>query len=453
LRLAARAVRLTNSRLIGEMGMANSLRDRLREIEEEKDRWFRDRSAQAARLKQDLEYAGREAWNAATRAGVDLQARTTQELRALGERIVEARTRAAGGPRSSATPRSDAQPVTKPPAARGNTQAPRQSKPQATHDRLREAALQADTAFRAAANVLTFGGIDHFAAGMDALLEPGGVEGWRQRYDANMAGENARNRYDASHRAIAQATGQVGGTAMGLGLVGPARGAVAMAPRLPGAATLSSREAAGLLTAGAATGLGMQAASDIATGQRSTMGDNAGAALGGVAGAAALPFGPGRAGAVDGWMTSAAQDLFNGRPLSLDRAGESAVAGNALGGLAARFGTDASNSLSSRAKGRLGEFMGDVRSTVNGQRREWAPKSRDYLPDRSYWYPDGRSGLTRFEDKFGYSAELSPDQMRAQLVLGPDFQLYHFTPDDVGRLLSVPASATAPHMIDDRTRR
>jgi hypothetical protein len=318
---------------------------------------------------------------------------------------------------------------------------------------LREAALQADTAVRAAANTLTFGGADHFAAGMDALFEPGGIEGWRGRYAGNLAEENARNRYDASHRQVAQTIGQIGGTALGLAFVGPARGAVAVAPRLPGAATLSGRELAGLLTGGAATGLGMQAVSDIAGARRSTMGDKAGAALGGAAGAAALPLGPGRAGAVDGWVTSTAQDMFNGRPLSFGRAGESAIAGSALGGLTASLGANVSNGLSSGARGRLGEFMGDVRSTVNGQRREWAPKSRDYLPDGRYWYPDGRNGSMRFEDKFGYGAELSPNQTRAQFVLGPDFQLYHFTPDDVGRLLSAPASATVPHMIDDRARR
>lgn len=432
--------------------MASSLRDRLREIEDEKERWFRDRAVQAARLKQDLEHAGQEAWNAATRAGVDLQARTTQELRALGERVTAARRRDGGRHPPAAQP-TGVQAGAKPPVAMVKSQAQRQPNQHPTEEGLREAALQADTAIRAAANVLTFGGADHVAAGMDALLEPGGIGGWRQRYDANIAEENARNGYDALHRPIAQATGQVGGTAMGLGLFGPARGAVAMAPRLPGAATLSGREAAGLLTGGAATGLGVQAVSDIAGGQRSAVGDQAGAALGGAAGAAVLPFGPGRAGAVDGWVTSAAQDMFNGRPLSFEHAGESAVAGNVLGGLAARFGAHISNSLSPRAKGKLGEFMGDVRSTVNGQRREWAPKSRDYLPDGSYWYPDARSGSTRFEDKFGYSAELSPNQTRAQSVLGPDFQLYHFTPDDVGRLLGVPASATAPHMIDDRMHR
>lgn len=430
--------------------MAGTVRDRLREIEAEKNRWFGERG-EAARLRQDLEDVGREAWNAATRAGVDLKARTSRELRALGERVVEARRRSAPSLQPLAAPRSGAQPVSHP-AVVVKTQAPRQPKPRPTADGLREAALQADTAIRAAANILTFGGADHFAAGMDALFEPGGIGGWPQRYDANIAQENARNRYDASHRGVAQTAGQIGGTAMGLGLAGPARGAAAMAPRLPGAATLSGREAAGLLTAGAATGVGMHTVSDAASGRRSSMGDNAGAALGGAAGAAALPLGAGRAGAVDGWVTSAAQDVLNGRPLSLERAGESAVAGSALGSLAARFGSNAANSLSSGAKGKLGEFMGDTRSTVNGQRREWAPKSRDYLPNGSYWYPDARNGSIRFEDKFGYSAELSPNQARAQSVLGPDFQLYHFTPDDIGRLLSVPASAAAPHMVEDRTR-
>jgi hypothetical protein len=97
--------------------------------------------------------------------------------------------------------------------------------------------------------------------------------------------------------------------------------------------------------------------------------------------------------------------------------------------------------------------MGDIRSAINGNRREWTPKSRDYLADGSYWYPDGRSGSIRFEDKFGYGAELSPNQVSAQAELGPDFQLNHFTPDDVGRLLSVPASAVAPHWVDNRLNR
>lgn len=63
--------------------MAGTLRDHLREIEDEKDRWFRERNKQAGRIKQDLEHAGRQAWNAATRARVNLVARTPQELQTL----------------------------------------------------------------------------------------------------------------------------------------------------------------------------------------------------------------------------------------------------------------------------------------------------------------------------------------------------------------------------------
>jgi len=101
------------------------------------------------------------------------------------------------------------------------------------------------------------------------------------------------------------------------------------------------------------------------------------------------------------------------------------------------------------SKGRLGEALGDVRSTVNGERRVWAPKSRDYIDDDTYWYPDGRdaqTGLVRPEDKFGYGARLSPNQVQAQSTLGPDFRLHHFTPDDIGRLASLPAGPFAAQL-------
>src|SRR5258708_12444015 len=95
-------------------------------------------------------------------------------------------------------------------------------------------------------------------------------------------------------------------------------------------------------------GLGMQTASDIAAGgRRSSFGDNAGAAFGGAAGAATLPFGPGRAGAVGGWATSAAQNVFNGRPISLDPASETAIASNVLAPPPPGIGTRTTNPLAS----------------------------------------------------------------------------------------------------------
>jgi hypothetical protein len=306
--------------------------------------------------------------------------------------------------------------------------------------------LQADTAVRGAANVLTFGLADKLEAGADAIAAPGGLDHWRQRYDANFVQEQARNRYDSSHRHLAQAIGQGVGTALGLGLVGPAEGALAAAPRLPGGAAMTAREGAAALGAGGLAGLGMQAGADVATGRHSSLGDKAGAVAGGAAGVAALPLSPGRAGAVGAWATSAAQDVFNGRPISLDRAGESAIAGNILGAAAGKIGVKASNDLPMSAKGRLGEAMGDIRSTVDGHPRELGSKSRDYLNNGRYWYPDARSGSIMFEDKFGYGARLTRNQVQAQAEHGPNFRLYHFLPDDIGAATSVPAAAAAPQI-------
>lgn len=319
---------------------------------------------------------------------------------------------------------------------------------------IREVALQADTAVRGAANVLTLGGADNLEAAVNALLEPGGVRDWRRRYEINKVEESARNMYDASHRKAAQATGYVGGTLLGLGFVGPMEGALAAVPRLPGAAALTRNEAAAILGAGGVSGLGVQTLSDVAAGGRhSSFGDTAGAVIGGVAGAAALPLGPARAGATGATATSVAQDLLNGRPISMQRAGENAVAGNLLGGVMGGGGRAWSNGLSRRAKGRLGEALGEIRSTLNGQRREWRPKFRDEILEEAgggYWYPDGISGAQRFEDKFEVTADLTPNQIRAQSALGARFTLNRFLPADVGKAMGLPAGLAAAPMIEDR---
>ncbi|MDP3173923.1 MAG: hypothetical protein Q8M88_05765 [Phenylobacterium sp.] len=431
--------------------MAETLRDRLRDLENEKNRWFRERNEQVARLKQDVEVAGREAWNAATRAGVNLLARTPQELQYLSSRVLDTAKRGNSNKQQRVGPAKNAG-GSGPSPSQAPIAPPKPARVRSPRD-LPEAVMQADAAVRGAANMLTFGGMDHLAAGLDALIQPGGLDGWRQRYDANMALETARNHYDASNRALALRAGQVGGVASGLGLIGPMQGALAAAPRILGAAALSGREAMALAGAGAGMGLGIQMSSDLlAGGRRSSWGDNLGAAVGGAAGAAAFPLGPARAGAVGASVTSVSQDLFNRRPISLERGGKSALAGNFVGGLAGVGGRAVSNALPTAAKGRLGETLGDVRSRVNFQPREWKPKSRDPLLE-GYWYPDGRSGRVRFEDKFGIGVELTPNQLRAQAELGPDFQLYHFTPADIGSLIGAPAAATAPHLVERQQQR
>jgi hypothetical protein len=158
-------------------------------------------------------------------------------------------------------------------------------------------------------------------------------------------------------------------------------------------------------------------------------------------GAAAGKVGPRAAGAAEGLLTSAIQDLLNGRPIDWQQAGQSAAAGQYGAAIGAEAGKSWSDGLPPAAKGQLGESLGEARSTLNGLRRDWVGKTKDPLPNRSGWIPDGRHGRIKFEDKFGYDASLSPNQVLAQAHLGNDFVLYHSTPDDIGRLFAIPGSA------------
>src|SRR5689334_5730853 len=78
---------------------------------------------------------------------------------------------------------------------------------------LREAGEQTETAMRSARNSLLFGFGDNVAAGLEALAPSANGRSFQQRYDANLAQEQARTRYDAQHRPIAQAVGQTAGVA------------------------------------------------------------------------------------------------------------------------------------------------------------------------------------------------------------------------------------------------
>ena len=226
-------------------------------------------------------------------------------------------------------------------------------------------------------------------------------------------------------------------------------GYAVVAPRIAGAARITGREFGAIVGGTGAVGMGTQLATDAVTGKITSPGDAVGAGLGGAAAGLALPLGPARAGAIDGAVTAASQDLLNGRPLSLEHAGQSATAGRAIAGVAGRLGRDWSNKLWSKEKGRLGETMGAVRSDVNGMKREVGPKTRERIPGTNkITYPDGRSGDILFEDKFGYSAALSANQKLAKHAFEP-FKIYHFL-EDVGEVLSLPAAAITPRFVVNR---
>jgi hypothetical protein len=89
-------------------------------------------------------------------------------------------------------------------------------------DRVKAAGLQADTAVRSAANLVTFGLADKAEAAADALFDhsPGD---WLQHYKAALNDQVARTAFDASHRPVAQAVGRVAGVGLAaadLGLLG-----------------------------------------------------------------------------------------------------------------------------------------------------------------------------------------------------------------------------------------
>jgi hypothetical protein len=307
---------------------------------------------------------------------------------------------------------------------------------------LRAGILQADSMVRSAANTFTLGGADSLAAGMDALI-PAGGEGYWERRAAQLAAERARNAYDVAHRPVSQQIGAGAATAISLlgsaGLAGPAR--------LAGAATGSARETAAILGAGGMSGLAAQNLSDAAAGRPSDWRDEVGATVGGVLGGVARPLGPGRAAAIGAAATTATQNALHGRPVTLDDIGRNAAAGRAVGALAGLAGRQWSETLSPRAKGRLGETLGAVRSAINQMEREPGPKK---LFKPAGWkagtYPDGRSGDILFEDKFGPHAVLSEGQRIAQRVLGPKYILYHFHPEDVGKIVSLWSTGLAPQL-------
>ena len=306
---------------------------------------------------------------------------------------------------------------------------------------LREGVLQADTAVRSAANVLTFGGADSLAAGLDSLTPGDRAVG--ERYNASLAAEQARTDYDALHRPLARQVGIGGATALALfGEPLPVAaklfgGVVPAAAKRLTTAALSARDTAAILGGGAASGFALQNLSDIAAHRPGDWRDNVGAIVGGLAGAAALGLNPGRAAAIGSATTTAVQDALHGRGVSLDDLSRSAVAGRAVGALAAKTGTDLSQSLTKQTKGRLGEALGAVRSAVNRMEREPGPKQLFKAdPAGPGTYADGRSGDILFEDKFGVKAALSKGQRFVQSILGPNYIVYHWHPEDVGKILA-----------------
>ena len=91
--------------------------------------------------------------------------------------------------------------------------------------------------------------------------------------------------------------------------------------------------------------------------------------------------------------------------------------------------------------------MGAVRSDINRMRR--VPEAKKLIKkaeNKPGTIPDGRSGDHYFEDKFGQHARLSAGQKIAQREWKDPYTVYHFLPEHVGKVLSMPLMGLAPQL-------
>lgn len=307
-----------------------------------------------------------------------------------------------------------------------------------------------------AQDALTFGLGDRAYAATRAIVDAANGANLAQSYSRHYSGTQALDAYDEAHHPIARGVGEVAGTAAQIGLLGAGEGGVAalrglsQARRISQASGLIAREGLALGAGGAGLGLGGQAVGDLARGKPSSPQDYAGAAVGGVAGVGATILGRGRAsigGAADGAVTSIVQDLFNGRPVSLDRAREAAAAGATIGALTGGAGRGASNNLSRAAKGRLGEDLSEVRTRIRGDAP--LPAERVDLDRGGHTIPDHMTGLgDPVEAKFGNYARLSLRQRQAYDQPLANYRVDHFLPRDIGALFGVPAYSVGLGLYD-----
>lgn len=302
---------------------------------------------------------------------------------------------------------------------------------------------------RGAEDALTFGAGDYLNAGVRALGGAAQGQNIGQAYSDGLDMERARDQYDAAHHPAARLVGQVIGTGAQLAALGPLEGAVAGGARMAQATRLIPREIAAIGGAGGAAGVGGQAISDLARGHLSSLGDYAGAGVGGAVGGLASMGGRGSyAGAADGVATSLSQDLFNGRTPSLDRARQAAGVGGtfgAIGGVLGRFSSNANSGINKgiagSAKDKIGEDFSQLRTLARGDTTISLKKTREYFQNRKYTYPDQRTASGQLvESKFGRTAKLSDPQKGAHRHLS-NYRVDHTLPQDVGVLFATPAWA------------
>lgn len=367
----------------------------------------------------ETEAAGRDAWDASTRDGTNVDAQTPLDLRSLG-----AAQLACGSP----------------PNANDGLQ------------QLRAGARGAqDAVFLGHANEVgsALGSIPALFSGEPVVA----------RYQSLLQQGRDQDRFDEVHYPVARNVGEVVGTVGSL----LATDGLAAAPRLVGSAsqaarTLPSLTARGrvrLAASGAGVGLAGQAYSDVLSDHPSSWRDYVSSAISGAAVASSAPkIGAVYAGAFGGGSRSLADSTLNGAWPQVDQMARDATAGGYLGLGGQVAGERGSNALDIRAKGRLGENLTRAKLALDGEEVMGEQQTVKLGPRRSTrpdftLAPDPITGRPRFpEAKFGPTARPTSSQRLTEKFFPGSYQYYYWMPQDVGRIIGSAATPFGVPMLD-----
>lgn len=310
-----------------------------------------------------------------------------------------------------------------------------------------------------------------------AAMQSGVGDGWLERFESNLAREDARDRYDAEHHRGSRVAGEILGTVGSIVITGGAgalaqgglRGAQIGARVLPQALRLAApakrmapltskakgfgRDAllqrfgpqAAIGGAGSAVSVSGQVVADGLAGRVSRPEDLAGSAAGGFAGALTTLYGgPVRGAAAEAATTHRVRSMLTGEPIR----SEAALTDAAVGGLIGRYGhvvgekwaDNLAFSKSAKApgdfisKGELGEVMSRSLSRMRGLPVTHVGKGWR-TSDGSMTFTDHRTGPNQIvEAKMGNShKDISKNQKKARDQLGDDYRVDHFLTDDIGK--------------------
>lgn len=322
----------------------------------------------------------------------------------------------------------------------------------------------------------TWGQGDKIYAGIGALKDTLQGESPRESYRKRIAYEQARDRYYAQNFGAARSLGEVAGAFVPIPGAGPL-GAVKLlseagklgefgkvlekayvaGKRIKQVTPLARQERAVVSGLGASAGAGGQLYSDAMRGHLSSWRDYAGAAAGGaLQGQMALRGRPMVAGAAGGAASSMAQDVLNGRTVSLVHAAEAAGAGGAAGKIGDAIGRvrfyrrgtspvgleDPSQALAragqlhtNQEKAAMGEALSKSRTLANFDRTASTAKAKLPLKAGGHTFPDQLTQLRKIiEAKAGIYARLTKRQLQAIAQFGSDYRVDHLLPKDVGSL-------------------